>query len=177
MPSELKINFPRALDKEYFSFEKQRYVNDLSIYINDAMLVSHINDAQEYLPITITKPIDLDTTKENVIKFAYRIKFGPDKEDVDVIFKLQTNGVCETTIHRHNYVPGSELLEDAYLVTFLINNYMTQLDKSWYEGEVKDIVFESNYSYPLTVRWFSYKPFIGGSEYWDDIDFTIREQL
>ena len=175
MSKELVINFPKEFNKEYFSYKKQRYVNDLSVYINNAMLISHLNDAQEYLPMSCSKPIELDTTKENIIKFAYRMLFGTDKEDVDVIFKLQTDGVCETTIHRHNYVTGSELLEDDYLVTFLINDQMTQMDKSWYEGTTKDIVFNSNYSYPLSVRWFSYKPFIGGSKYWDDIDFTIRE--
>lgn len=174
MYKKLKIIFPKDPDKNYFSFKKQRYVNDLNIFINDALLCSHINDAEEYLPMEIDKEIDLDESVENSIKFQYNMSFGPHKEKVDVTFNLKTNGVCTTTIYRYNYVKGAEVLDDDYLVTFLVNDCKTLLDKSYHEGDTKDIVFDNYYSYPLKVRWFSYKPFTDTkSIYWDDIEFRL----
>ena len=175
MLTKLNINCPKDPDKKYFSFKKQRYQNDLNIYVNDALLCSHINDAEEFLPIGITRNIELDPNKENKIKFEYNISFGPEKEKVDVEFTLKTNSVLHTKIHRYNYVQGSENLDNDYLVTFLVNGSTTLLDKSYHEGPSRDIEFDNYYSYPLHVRWHSRKPFTDTkSVYWDDIEFKLQ---
>lgn len=175
MDRRITITCPKETDKEYFSYKKQTYHADISIYINNAMLFSHINDAQEYLPLEYSKEINLNESKDNLIKFEYKLSFGPEKENVDVIYNLKTNGVCETTIHRHNFVEGSQNLDEGYLVTFSINDQKTFLDKKYHEENSKIIRFDSNYSYPLDVRWFSKKPFTDTSKvYWDDIRFRIE---
>lgn len=175
MLKRIIVNCPREIDKRYFSFLKERYENDLNIYLNNDMLFSHINDAEEYLPLKYSKDLEIDVNKENTIKFEYNISFGPIKEKADVMFILKTNGVITTNIHRHNHVEGSENLDDDYLITFLINEQKTLLDKSYHEGPSKDINFDNYYSYPLSVRWFSRKPFTDTKTiYWDDIELRLE---
>ena len=91
MDRRITITCPKETDKEYFSYKKQTYHADISIYINNATLFSHINDAQEYLPLEYSKEINLNESKDNLIKFEYKLSFGPEKENVDVIYNLKTN--------------------------------------------------------------------------------------
>ena len=175
MPKRIVITCPREINKNYFSFKKQRYENDLNIYVNNAMLFSHLNDAEEFLPLKHSRDLEIDVNKENIIKFEYNISFGPVKEKVDVMFTLKTNGIITTNIHRHNHVEGSENLDEDYLVTFLINEQKTLLNKEYHEGSSKDITFDNYYSYPLHIRWFSKKPFIDTKTiYWDDIELRLE---
>lgn len=176
MPKRMTITCPKDNDKRYFSYKRQTYHADINVYINDALLLSHINDAEEYLPLEYVKDLYIDDTRDNSIKFEYNLSFGPVTEKVDVIHDLKTNNVCSTTIHRHNFVEGSENLTDDYLVTFSINNQKTFLNKDWYEEDTKVIKFDSHYTYPLDIRWFSKKPFVNSSDvYWDDIQFRMEE--
>jgi len=175
MPRRIKLICPKDPNKHYFSFKNQTYQNDLSVYVNNALLFSHINDAEEYLPIELSQDFNIDESKEYNIRFEYNISFGPEKEKVDVSFKFRTDNICETVIHRYNHVEGSENLDDEYLVTFDICGQKTFLDKSYHTGNSKDIKFNSFYTYPLSVRWTSRKPFTTTKKvYWDDIEFRIE---
>jgi len=175
MLRKLTVTCPKEVGKDYFSFKKQRYENDLNVYVNNAMLFSHLNDAEEFLPLVNEREIELDETKVNTIKFEYNMSFGPDKEKVDVEFTLDKNNRCTTKIHRYNYVPGSINLDEQYLVTFDISGQKTFLDKSYHEGDNADITFESYYTYPLDIKWYSKKPFTDtGSVYWDHIELRIQ---
>jgi hypothetical protein len=175
MPRKITIECPRDKDKNYFSYKKQRYLNDLNIFVNDALLFRHLNDAEEYLPLKHSTDLELDGKGIKQIRFEYNISFGPIKEKVDVTFNLLDKNICETNIHRYNFVEGSENLDDDYLVTFDICGQKTFLDKSYHQGNSNDINFKSYYDYPLSIRWYSRKPFTDSKTvYYDDIICRIE---
>mgnify|MGYP001227625985 CR=1 FL=1 len=175
MPKRIRVICPKEVNKKYFSFEKQKYKNDLSIYVNDAIVFSHINDAEECLPITLEEPISLDENKEHTIKCVYDVLFDTVNEKVDIIFKLKTNGVLETSIHRHNFVEGSETLDSDFLITFVINDQKTLLGKEYHEGNTANITFDNYYTYPLKIKWGSKKSFTDTENvYWDDIELRLE---
>jgi len=137
---------PKEQGKKYFSSKEHHYSNNLNIYLNDNLLFENINDAEENLPITLKKDIEIDYNTVNILKFNYNIKFKyPSKELVDVVYKFEPIDnqyhSIKTEINRHNYVLGSEQLDDRYKVTFNINEHTHTFGKNYHQGETKNINF------------------------------------
>jgi hypothetical protein len=137
---------PKEQGKKYFSFKEHHYSNNLNIYLNDNLLFENINDAEENLPITLKKNINIDYNIVNLLKFNYNINFKNSiKELVDVVYKFEPTDnqyhFIKTEINRHNYVLGSEHLDDSYEVTFNINEHTHTFGKNYHQGETKNINF------------------------------------
>jgi len=175
MPKRIRVTCPKEAGKKYFSFKKQKYKSNINIFVNDAIVFSNINDAEEHLPIIREEPISLDENKEHTIKCVYDVLFDTVSEKVDIIFKLKTDGVLETSIIRHNFVEGSETLDGDFLITFTINDQITLLGKEYHEGETANITFDNYYTYPLRIKWGSKKSFTDTENvYWDDIELRLE---
>ena len=174
MPKRIRVNFPKESNKKYFSFKNENYKNDINVYVNDTIIFPHINDAEEFLPISLDDVLNLDENKENIVKFAYEVSFGTVNEKVDLIFKLKTNGVCETNICRYNFVEGSEKLTDDFLITFVVNDQITLIGKEYHEGNTANITFDNYYTYPLKINWSSKIPFTDTTNYWDETELRLE---
>lgn len=137
---------PKEQGKKYFSFKEHHYSNCLNIYLNDNLLFEGINDAEENLPITLKKNINVNYMDVNVLKFNYNINFkNSSKEFVDVVYQFEPIDnqfhSIKTEIYRHNYVLGSEQLDDNYVVTFNINEHTHTFGKNYHQGDTKNINF------------------------------------
>lgn len=174
---------PKEQEKSYFSFKKHHYSNHLNIYLNNNLLFEGINDAEENLPITLKKNIDINYNTVNVLKFNYNINFkDPSKELVDVLYKFEPINdqyhSIKTEINRHNYVLGSEQLDDNYEVTININEHTHIFGKNYHQGETKNINFFDKINLQqqgLTISLDSKKTFQNNTETtFDQIRLELR---
>jgi hypothetical protein len=174
---------PKEQEKSYFSFKKHHYSNHLNIYLNNNLLFEGINDAEENLPITLKKNIDIDYNTVNILKFNYNINFkNSSKELVDVEYKFEPIDnqyhYIKTEINRHNYVLGSEQLDDDYKVTININEHTHIFGKNYHQGETKNINFFDKINLQqqgLTISLDSKKTFQNNTETtFDQIRLELR---
>jgi hypothetical protein len=167
MHRRLTISFPKDLDRKYFSKEHQGYANNLCVLVDNKLLFSNIDDAEENLPLTYQADIDLYKT----IEITYDIMFGDGtKESASITFEFSDQ--CHVHVHRPNYLKGSDNL-DQYDVTFDINGNIYQIGPEYHQGDSKTLDMQGTLTLPFRARWSTKKSFIGGRYvYWDD---TILE--
>lgn len=169
MFTKLKIFFPKETDRKYFSKEHQGYSNNLSILIDNSLLFSNIDDAEENLPLEYRADIDLQKTLE----FRYDIIFGDGtKESAQITFMFSND--CQVTIHRPNYLIGSEKL-DVYDVKFNLNGTMYHIGSEYHQDDSKTLNLQGALSNPFQARWSTRKSFVGSQHiYWDDVVLELE---
>lgn len=167
MHRRLKISFPKESDRKYFSKEHQGYTNNLCVLVDDKLLFSNIDDAEENLPLIYQADIDLSKT----IEIRYNIVFGDGtKESAKITFEFLDR--CYVHVYRPNYLIGSHKL-DQYNVTFDVNGTIYQIGPEYHQGDSKTLNMQGTFTLPFKARWSTKKSFIGGQYvYWDD---TILE--
>lgn len=172
MYSKIIVNFPKEEGKKYFSREHQNYENNLSISINDDVIFSGVNDAEEYLPITLEKNYNFNNSTNTII-FFYDITFHPDIKEYGKIILNISEKRCSICIVRDNFVQGSENL-DNYIVTIDINGQKHFLDKEWHCGDSNQILFNGPAGVPCVISWSSKKSFVNGKHiYYDDTEVVL----
>lgn len=174
MNKKITLICPKDSNKRYFSFKDHGYENCLNIFLNNKKIFSNINDAEELLPIEKIVYENLNKLN-NEFNFEYNIKFKNSKENVNVYFLLK-DFQCTTKIVRHNYVKGSENLDESYEVYFDVNGKLERLDKQYHQGDNKEICFstELDQKSNFYFRWYSKKSFVTSSNTtYDDIILKV----
>jgi hypothetical protein len=172
------LRCPKENDRQYFSLEKHRYKNNLTVMINDEVVFENINDAEENLPIVMNEQILFDSNSVNTVDLIYNISFGDVKEKTDVSFVFDSNSsICTTYFNRKNFVEGSEKLSNEYLIKLKINNQTHAFDKTFHEGETKNISVQTyvDMDLPITVSLESKKQFLDSDDItYDQLEFEIQ---
>src|SRR6056300_143408 len=168
------LRCPKEDNKQYFSFKKHQYKNNLTVMINDAVVFENIDDAEENLPLLMTDQILFDSDSVNVVNLIYDISFGDIKEKTEVDFVFDSNSsICTTTFNRKNFVEGSEKLTDNYDVTLTVNDQTHKLYKTFHQGETKKVSVRNfvDMDLPITVALESKKQFT------DSVDVTYDQLI
>ncbi len=173
MSYKVTIDCPRDPSKKYFCRKLFKYSNKLDIYLNSTLLWKNINDVEERLPISLSKDVDIDFLVDNTFRFVYNISINGTKECAEVQHCLSKDHV-HTKIIRHNYVHGSDTLEDDYTITFDVNGSKQNFGKEYHKGDTKLLKFTNKYSIPLVIQWYSVKNFPGMPETHDHIILNIK---
>ena len=174
MAYRITLECPKDPNKKYFDKKFFKYSNSMNVYFNDKCLFENINDVEENLPIVLQQDIDIDFEVDNYLKVEYNITIGNIKEYADVTHCIGNKSI-DTTIRRKNYVEGSDLLQDDYLITFDVNGHLTKFGKEYHQGASKVIDFSSPYSFPIAIQWYSKKNFtLFKGTTWDHIILRIE---
>ena len=172
------LRCPKETDKQYFSLEKHQYQNNLTVMVNDMVVFENINDAEENLPIVLSDQILFDSNSVNTISLIYNISFGDIKEKTDVNFVFDSNSsICTTKFNRKNFVEGSEKLTDEYQVNLKPPAHIHTIDKTFHEGETKNISVQNfvDMDLPITVSLESKKQFMDSNDItYDHLEFEIQ---
>ena len=172
------LRCPKDKDKRYFSFEKHQYKNNLTVMVNDVVVFENIDDAEEKLPIVLSDQVLFDPDSVNTVSLMYDISFGDIKEKTDVDFVFDSNSsICTTKFHRKNFVKGSEKLTDHYQVKLKVNDQTHTLDKTFHQGDTKNISVQNfvDMDLPITVSLESKKQFEDSDNItYDQLEFEIQ---
>jgi len=172
------LRCPKESNKQYFSLEKHQYKNNITVMINDAVVFENINDAEENLPIVMNEQILFDSNSVNTVDLIYDISFGDIKEKTEVGFVFDSNSsICTTHFNRKNFVEGSEKLTDEYKITLKINDQTHTIDKSFHQGDTKNISLQTfvDMDLPITVSLESKKQFKNSDDItYDQLEFDIQ---
>ena len=148
MNKTLILTCPKEDGKRYFSKAQHGYENNLNISFNNNVVFKNINDAEEMLPITDSKQVEMSNEMPSKLVLDYDIKWTSSSEKVIIGFVIDpATNVISTTFDRKNFVGGSEDLLEDYYVKLQINDQESMLDKEFHKGDFKKVLL----SHPAIV--------------------------
>ena len=178
MNRTLIVTCPKEQGKRYFSKAQHDYENNLNISFNNTEIFENMNDAEEMLPFSQQRQIEMLMEVPNTLLLNYDIKFSgiTEKETVKFIIDPTTNSMT-TVFDRKHYVEGSENLSDEYEIKLQINNHVSYLDKEFHEGDNKRVQFVHPVicGNPINIKLESKKTFQDSEDVtYDQIEIRIE---
>ena len=178
MNRTIKLTCPKEEGKRYFSKADHGYENNLNISFNNNVVFKNINDAEELLPITESKHVEMSDDSPSKLVLDYDIKFNASTEKVIVKFTIDpATNVINTMFDRKNFVGGSENLIEDYYVKLQINDNVSMLDKEFHKGDFKQVNLAHPIiaQQPIDIKLESKKAFEGNNNItYDQIEIRIE---